>query len=116
MKKYKLIKEYPDSPKLETIVEVEKDGYIYWNVNSNKNNPTKYIHNSSIKQYKEFWQEVVEKDYEILSFDKGSIEIDKNNLWLSFRTNGTDTRIDENKMIERGHLIHSVKRLSDGEI
>ena len=38
-KKYCLVKEYPGSPKLHSIVEVKPDGYIHWNVNSNENNP-----------------------------------------------------------------------------
>jgi hypothetical protein len=59
MSKYKLIKTYPNSPKLDTIVEVKHDGYIHWNVNSNENNPTNYIHNSAMKEYKEFWKEIV---------------------------------------------------------
>jgi hypothetical protein len=113
MKQYKLIKEYPGSPKLDTKIiksniyrktgkEVIQSFMIKGEVWFKLDDP---------ENYPEFWELVVEKDYEILSFDKGSIEIDKNGLWLSFRTNGTDTRIDENKMIERSHLIHSVKRL-----
>ena len=46
MKKYKLIKTYPGSPKLGTILTHEELQYCNWN---------------------EYYQEVVEKDYEILS-------------------------------------------------
>lgn len=111
MRKFKLIKEYPGSPKLNTIVEVKSDGYIHWNVNSNENNPTNYIHNSSMKQYEEFWQPVVEKDYEILSLISNS----KNNEVLK------NTIIDATKKYNKSEPndfwdIHSVKRLSDGEI
>lgn len=51
MKKYRLIKKYPGSPTLNTIITIESSqetGYYSEN--------------------KEFWEEVVEKDYEILSF------------------------------------------------
>ena len=61
MKKFRLIKTYPGSPKLHSIVEVKPDGYIHWNVNSNENNPTNYIHNSAMEQYKEYWEEVIEQ-------------------------------------------------------
>ena len=48
MKKYKLIKEYPGSPKLGS-ESFEWLGYKQSN-------------------YPDFWQEIVEKDYELLSF------------------------------------------------
>jgi hypothetical protein len=112
MKKYKLIKEYPGSPKLGTIVEVKRDGYIYWNVNSNINNPTNYIHDSAMEQYKEFWEKVVEKDYEILSFITldNKIIVDKSKYNNSQETWETAFNFLEN------YKIHSVKRISDGEI
>ena len=66
MKKYKLIKEYPGSTELGTI---------------------KTTQNVSIEgEYPEFWEEVIEKDYEILS------------------------------MCDYKFNIYSVKRLSDGEV
>lgn len=79
--KYKLIKEYPGSPKLgtELIPKVDKE-------NDNTNN---YYWEGSWfnpKNFPEFWEEVVEKDYEIVDFHKG-----------------------DNKII-------SIKRLSDDEI
>ena len=117
MRKFKLIKEYPGSPKLETIVEVKHDGYIYWNVNSNENNPTNYIHNSSMEQYLEFWEEVIEKDYEILSYKTTSRAI-----WRKNNENYWINNIDSQKKSINAFLhdciyvIHSVKRLSDNEI
>ena len=86
MKKYRLIKKYPGSPTLNTIITIESSqetGYYSEN--------------------KEFWEEVVEKDYEILTVitnDGKFIEIVYN----------------QSAIIEPFWEIHSVKRLSDGEI
>ena len=67
MKKYKLIKEYPGSPELGTSIDmVTPDTYFTY-------------HNSKpiqLKDYPEYWEEVVEKDYEILTItpsDKNTI-------------------------------------------
>lgn len=49
MKKYKLIKEYPGSPGLGYITSSENLIRLY-------------------REYPEFWEEIVEKDYEILSW------------------------------------------------
>lgn len=102
MKKYKLIKEYPGSPKLGIeITQLECD---------------------SIECYPEFWEEVVEKDYEILSFNMSIRQQKLANLQkdgsylhteLLSTVGGTSLKFMlENKIYD----IHSVKRLSDGEI
>jgi len=58
MKKFKLIKTYPGSPELGA--EVDFTGF-------------KQLTQQAI-EYPEFWEQVVEKDYEILSYiKKGSI-------------------------------------------
>lgn len=91
--KYKLIKEYPGSPGLGTIYE-----------------PLLF---NSYKNYTEFWEEVIEKDYEILSIKSpyGPLLIDK-------LTNGEDFAeiFLSPKRINEGYKIHSVKRLSDSEV
>ena len=83
--KYKLIKEYPGSPKLGTILTHEELQYCNWN---------------------EYYQEVVKKDYEILSLIEGKIiypcdKYSKDYINQLFNTLGVS--------------IHSVKR-NDGEI
>lgn len=90
MKKYKLIKEYPGSPKL---------GHIWETYDNYKGDYHKQT---------EFWEEVIEKDYEILS-----LTIHDSRL--------SDMKGNSNEYIEallkdRLNKIHSVKRLSDGEI
>ena len=81
--KYILKKEYPGSPKLgNTIDNLEND----W-----------------IENYPEFWELVVEKDYEIL------FVITNNNKFI-------EKVYNQDATIEPYWKIHSVKRLSDGEI
>lgn len=79
MKKYKLIKEYPGSPKLGTeIINNE-------NVNSAHTlDKTHYYNGYKIQEYPEFWEEVVEKDYEILSYISKLKDciVEVNNEWL----------------------------------
>jgi hypothetical protein len=83
MKKYKLIKQYPGSVELGTIVSRKCTTDIW--------KGTTYY-----ETYPEFWQEVIEKDYEILS------QVTKYNPLDGYKASGTK--------------ILSVKRISDGEI
>ncbi len=119
MKRYKLIHEYPGSPELNT--EIIKS--TIYGASS-----TKVVHTYMIKgdetfklnnpkDYPEFWELVVEKDYEILSFSN-----DENLIW----TKAIDGRFDakwqmyrpteEDSLKEPGITIHSIKRKSDGQI
>ena len=107
MKKYRLIKEYPSSPKLNNIIEFEKklgDVLINWDT----------MLEICPKIHFEFWQEVIEKDYEILSFKDtiGNLITKKEGKFL---TSFHDTEYKEEGLIKRCK-IHSVKRLSDGEV
>ena len=85
---YKLIKEYPGSPTLGTIIT-----------------PTN-AHKILIEKYPEFWQEIIEKDYEILEYKTESGISCK----APFLSDSHQFYIDERCK------INSVKRLSDGEI
>jgi len=106
MKKYKLIKEYPGSLKLGTEIKkhTEFSTHYMYKVGSNSfqsgvNTP---------QDYPEFWQEIIEKDYKILSFKTSTGIINKNdNFW-----NITQDAFFTNK----GVSIQSVKRLSDGKV
>ncbi len=71
MSKYKLIKQYPGSPSLGATYD-SKVWHSYLN---------------AIEEYPEFWEEIKEKDYQILGY-KSALDSD----------------------------IYSVKRLSDGEV
>jgi len=104
MKQYKLIRTFKDSPPLNA----------YTNINTNKNNCIIYKPNGEIfsdsygwrwvEDYPEFWEEIISKNYEILLFidSKGILR----NV-TGFGQNWYDSKFDK---------IHSVKRLSDGEI
>ena len=81
--KYILKKEYPGSPKLGNIID--------------------NLENDWIENYPEFWEEVVEKNYEIL------FVITNNNKFI-------EKVYNQDATIEPYWKIHSVKRLSDGEI
>ena len=97
--RYRLIKEYPGSPKLDTIINDSKTtlGISYYE------NCKAFIEN-----YPEFWQEVVEKDYEILSF-----KLPGNNIVdLKYARNNLKFMLKNSSVYQ----IYSVKRLSDGEI
>ena len=89
--KYILKKEYPGSPKLGNIID--------------------NLENDWIENYPEFWEEVVEKDYEILSLAR----------FCSIKPTITDVSDYGDEFIEAmlkcdNARIHSIKRLSDSQI
>lgn len=114
MKKYKLIKEYPGSENLETIAWI--DGYkTHFNGNE-------YIDEIiEFDNYPEFWQEVIEKEYEILSFkDKYSnLVVNKTNHQYLYQGKSRGMEVSLDFCLGRAKKywdIYSIKRLSDGEI
>jgi hypothetical protein len=98
MAKYKLIKEYPGSHELGTIIIGSKEtmyskglGFINYD----------WAH---VETHPEFWEEVIENDYQILSYiKKGS-------------TSCITTKKRGGELHEEFWDIHSIKRLSDGEV
>lgn len=106
MKAYRLIKKYPGSPKLGTIVE-DKNGSLYFpETNSVESSSKGNLFKEIVINNPEFWQEVIEKDYEILSIYSGNTILNDSNVktWEKF------------KVFRGAWNIHSAKRLSDGEI
>ena len=116
MRKFKLIKEYPGSVALGNEVA---------NVGNNKNEYYYRGHWSVAypNEFPEFWEEVIEKNYEILSF----ISISTNSIGKPSTKlpNGKHIWKDDeiyNETPESQYLnntdytIYSVKRLSDGKI
>jgi hypothetical protein len=115
MKKYKLIKEYPGSDHEGIIVSLKTPNGLYEGYQYNYY--TKHVENNP-----EYWQEVVDHGFEIISFKQDSNITD---FWTKFRegwsrnVNGypvtgpySTEAILENSL----YKIHSVKRISDGEI
>jgi len=99
MIKYKLIKEYPGS------------------------HPKGSVSKLDYSNYPDFWQKVEELDYEILSFkniNSGSlVDLHSNNLYCckesdTYKGIGVETK--EDCMSKESLCIHSVRRLSDGEV
>jgi hypothetical protein len=119
LKKFKLIREYPGSPNLGTVITAKVD-----KENNNTNNF--YWEGSwfNPNDFLEFWEEVVEPDYKILSFinkerdvtftlnDDGYYQSNLEIYTLNEMLNYTVGSCGNTKKV----LIHSVKRLSDGEV
>lgn len=104
MKKYKLIKKYPG-------VKLEVGDLIEWSIPQNSSKYQYICRKKDIgvggvipSDYPEFWEEVKEKEYEILS-----VKINNDNIGIVI--NGTFNLIPAEK-----YKIHSIKRLSDGQV
>ena len=117
--KYKLIKEYPGSPVLGIIFQFYVDRNVY---STPERRCYHEICKHEVENNPEFWQEVIEKDYEILSYCQKTTPNcittkRKNGLFLN-RIHKTDVGIYDENYTTRLNIwdIHSVKRLSDGEI
>jgi len=121
MKKYKLIKEYSGSPDINTIIEKITDNNHFFCPKNCYFTKGFIIDTNIIENYSEYWEEIIEKDYEILSFKQKSLIDD---LWIignkgGWQRNGIDTTPQSTfTMLERTEMyyIHSVKRLNDGEV
>ena len=120
MKQYKLIKYYPNcSVKVGTLVV--KNGDFYQSHFATRN--VQHFHESldTVEKYPEFWEEVKEKTFEILSFI--CLKKDIGAPFQEIRTLGVNTACSAEQYLNIGSsvkngdwAIHSVKRLSDGEI
>jgi len=102
--KYILKKEYPGSPKLGYIDDLNKSGH---------NNQGEYVQ-SMYDKNPEFWEKVVEKNYKVLSFElnKKIFKLDENKNKY-FAEDGNYANYVE--MLNDNRII-SICRLSDGEI
>ena len=103
MKKYRLIKTYLNSPSLGA--EVEEQFFSKCNLEH--------------ENFSEFWEEVVEKEYEILSLcsSDGNISDRYKDGKVMWTTDDSPKFYDIENILNKGeHTIHSVKRLSDNEI
>lgn len=110
MKKYKLIKWYPSLPeywksKDVTAVEVRDHNTYDLKIDGKIEQP---LYEDEVENNPEFWQEVTEKDkdYEILSLISPTSTVIKN------ITNENCIK----SLINQSFSIHSVKRVSDGEV
>jgi hypothetical protein len=106
MKKFKLIKEYPGSPNLGTICEERnnKSSFCYYFEGEKNIGITK----DQVENQPEYWEEVIEKDYEITSY----VAKDCYGIIVP----GSQYPDSPCKLPKDYWKIHSVKRLSDGEV
>ena len=112
MKKYELIKEYPGSLKLGTIVD-RRGSFVYFDVNSPNINNTilqNYVENY-VENYPDYWKEIIE-NYKILSYYNHNMP----HLIFMLMANGKFMYGNHELSEKHGCYIHSIKRLSDGEV
>ena len=109
--KYKLIKEYPDSPPLDTIMDMDnkKEGYVLheegWCV------PKTHF------QDHKFWEKV--GDYEITHFIEGNtiVELRSDGYYHYPEVRKNISTLTKESALEGNYWkIHSVRRFSDGEV
>lgn len=122
MKKYKLVKIYNGSPKINTeIVETMTIGpspkFRTFTI-SGPNKGDFRVDNPEISP--EYWQEIVDKDYEILSLMYNNILYDKvdktDSNWKYLSKRGSHCLLSQAGLDICGMInIYSVKKLSDGE-
>ena len=112
MKKFKCIKTYPVAEK-DDIVQFQEGAFpAYFNIKSGK----RYVKNE-IEDYPEYWEKVVDKEYEILSFSDSYNICSKVNG--KFTINTAYYYTEEELLNDKTYhhwKINSVKRLSDGEV
>lgn len=124
MKQYKLIKTFPGSPELGTIAGYSKyKGLIYY-----EDNLDNIFKKEIVENYPEFWEEVKLKDYEILSFvntegnvlkKDSKINVLKKDSQINVfcKSDGKIPFYSEIELLCNPNIkIHSIKRLSDGEV
>lgn len=124
-KKFRLIKEYPGSMDIGYIVDKESSFDVDINLICT-------YEELLLGRHKEYWEEVIESDYKILSFKSSEVIIrlisngrylvstmSENDLPIKNTTNDGYGATWENALedIKSGkYTISSVKRLSDGEV
>lgn len=113
--KYRLIREYPGSPKLGAIAKLKSCDFYEL-----ENSTYYFMTKDKVENYPEFWEKVIEKDYEILSFyEPFTNKILKKDSQLKNQfcvKDGGMPFYNLDKCLINGYKIHSIKRLSDGEV
>lgn len=120
MKEYKLKKLYPGCT-IPVGTKVFKNGQWYQSRSATENAPHFHEPIKIVEDFPEFWEEIPEKTYEILSFT--DILIPNSTGILIKHSNGRfgmtwGEYTEENQLdkLKLGKKIHSIKRLSDGEV
>ena len=130
MVKYRLIREYPGSPKLGTIVvdtninNGAKDAYFSENWGKPNSGTAFFIgKNHDCENQPEFWKKVEDRDYEIIKLVTTTCPGDNPvsdmycNGQIAWSTDDNPKyKYPENILKEGLHEIHTIRRLSDGAI
>jgi len=126
MKKYKLIKSYPGSPEVGSIAYTSKntlaDAHYNYIIGEDGPFQCSWIPKKYVDNNPEYWEEILEKDYEILSFGYIGYSEEKSPYTVLNKQIKGDYHLGylsftEEMLLQRNQcFIHSVKRLSDGEI
>ncbi len=120
MKKYKLIKEYPGSKKLGTIVQNQHDSLYFPETKETNSSTGRNYFQKMVACQPEFWEEVVEKEYEIVSFIHNGEHQVKIDTIIKIKNGFLDSTSQklplEHYLNAKCWNINSVKRLSDSEI
>lgn len=132
MKKYKLIKKFPDGPELGQVAEYQEGNNNYY-IKGEGFGTLHYRYSvRSVENNPEFWEEVKEKEWEIIVF---KCTFDEEESFTRLKENGFYMSDDASEQFKRTHpgatlkymlsdynddtstaVIHSIKRLSDGEV
>lgn len=102
MRKFKLIKAYPQCPTIESIVSTDDSDNMWWFIKDPMKNKSESILRSEVLNFPEYWEEIIEKQYEILKMYGGLAGAEPHEEHFNCKHFACD--------------IHSVKRLSDGEV
>lgn len=128
MKQFRLINTYPGSPPINTIVEEAFENSILYKCIK----PPVYLAKENVENYPKYWKKVekVSKNYEILSFHTSMGLYKKHTIkapsqygeqFKYIRNNDEKSwnvlyREDLKTLYSNDYKIHSIKRLSDGEV
>ena len=118
MEKYKLIKAYPGSLEVGTEVVWGSHGLSGDCYQAKVKAGIFRFSKDTIEKNPEFWQKVPKPEFQILNFTYGSVpglisyEVTSNES--IFQPRGLCVQRTAEQLLEEGHKIHSVKRLSDG--
>lgn len=113
-RQFKLIKEFPGSSPLGTIYQKNPEEIYFYELHSDDSYDTKWDLDHFFK-YSEYYEEI--KEYEITSYINPSNDIIftviENDICVS---NSTGNKYPVSSLYIQHYKIHSIKRLSDGEI
>jgi len=121
MSEYYLKKVYPGSPKPGTIVKLDKIDHVYYYFEKDSYTG---IGSSIIENNPEFWEKIVEKDYDVLSITNNYKDIYVLESDGMYHHHNYPGKLDQNLTVSKDKLkihgsgfnIYSVKRLSDSQV